>query len=140
MDEYEHQTMKEKIAKRGKVLLWAGLVVTLIAAVLLIVGFTSSVAYAIIGGFTLVFGLTMVIFGIQMKLASKAGKITKYIAKETSHATRITTEAASDGIASGLKKHGMGIGKKEVVKVKCRNCGYLESEDAEFCSKCGQTL
>jgi len=26
------------------------------------------------------------------------------------------------------------------VRIKCRNCGYLETEDAEFCSKCGQRL
>jgi len=29
---------------------------------------------------------------------------------------------------------------KEVVKVKCRNCGSLESEDAAFCRKCGKSL
>jgi len=29
---------------------------------------------------------------------------------------------------------------KEVVKVKCRNCGNLEMEDATFCRKCGQPL
>ncbi len=29
---------------------------------------------------------------------------------------------------------------KEVVKVKCRNCGSLESEDAAFCRKCGKPL
>jgi len=36
-----------------------------------------------------------------------------------------------------------GIGPappKEVVKVKCRNCGNLEMEDATFCRKCGQPL
>jgi len=29
---------------------------------------------------------------------------------------------------------------KEVVKVKCRNCGNLEMEDAAFCRKCGEAL
>jgi hypothetical protein len=29
---------------------------------------------------------------------------------------------------------------KEVVKVKCRNCGNLEAEDATYCRKCGQPL
>lgn len=29
---------------------------------------------------------------------------------------------------------------KEVVKVKCRNCGNLEMEDATYCRKCGQPL
>lgn len=29
---------------------------------------------------------------------------------------------------------------KEVVKVKCRNCGSLEAEDAAYCHKCGQAI
>src|SRR3989304_6132007 len=29
---------------------------------------------------------------------------------------------------------------KEVVKIKCRNCGSLEAEDAAFCRKCGQPI
>ncbi len=29
---------------------------------------------------------------------------------------------------------------KEVVKVKCRNCGNLEMEDAAFCRKYGEPL
>jgi len=29
---------------------------------------------------------------------------------------------------------------KEVVRIKCRNCGSLEADDAAFCRKCGQPL
>ena len=29
---------------------------------------------------------------------------------------------------------------KEVVKIKCRNCGSLEAEDAAFCRKCGKPI
>jgi membrane protease subunit (stomatin/prohibitin family) len=29
---------------------------------------------------------------------------------------------------------------KEVVRIKCRNCGTLEAEDATFCRKCGKPL
>jgi uncharacterized OB-fold protein len=29
---------------------------------------------------------------------------------------------------------------QEVVRVKCRNCGSLEAEDAVYCRKCGQPL
>ncbi|MDU0348140.1 zinc ribbon domain-containing protein [Actinomyces sp. MRS3W] len=28
----------------------------------------------------------------------------------------------------------------EVVKLRCRSCGYLETEDAAFCSHCGQRI
>jgi hypothetical protein len=34
----------------------------------------------------------------------------------------------------------MGSPAKEVVKIKCRNCGSLEAEDAAYCRKCGQPL
>jgi ribosomal protein L40E len=29
---------------------------------------------------------------------------------------------------------------REVVRIKCRNCGSLEAEDAAFCRKCGKPL
>ncbi len=35
---------------------------------------------------------------------------------------------------------GSPVAQSPDVRVKCRNCGYLETEDAEFCSKCGQRL
>lgn len=35
---------------------------------------------------------------------------------------------------------GKNAVEKEVVKVKCRECGFLETEDAEFCSKCGKRM
>lgn len=31
-------------------------------------------------------------------------------------------------------------GAKEVIKIKCRNCGSLNDEDAKFCKSCGQEL
>ena len=29
---------------------------------------------------------------------------------------------------------------KDVIRIKCRNCGSLEAEDAAFCRKCGKPL
>lgn len=29
---------------------------------------------------------------------------------------------------------------KEIIKVKCRNCGKLNDEDARFCKECGRNL
>ncbi len=29
---------------------------------------------------------------------------------------------------------------KEIIKIKCRNCGSLNDEDAKFCKGCGQEL
>ncbi|MDF2609596.1 MAG: hypothetical protein K0R92_1070 [Lachnospiraceae bacterium] len=30
--------------------------------------------------------------------------------------------------------------EKEVIKIKCRNCGILNEEDAKFCKGCGELL
>jgi ribosomal protein L40E len=29
---------------------------------------------------------------------------------------------------------------QELVRIKCRNCGSLEADDATYCRKCGQAL
>ena len=79
-----------------------------------------------IGGFALRFGLVR--------------PVASYLAVEASPA--IQTAAAALG--SGLRGAGFGAtpaaGSRSDVRVKCRNCGYLETEDAEFCSKCGQRM
>lgn len=33
-----------------------------------------------------------------------------------------------------------GLGRREVVRIRCRSCGYLETEDARFCSGCGAPM
>jgi len=64
--------------------------------------------------------------------------VTRYIASEASPAVERVSEAAAEGL-----KQGFGINplrSDPVVKVKCRNCGYLENEDAIYCGKCGRPL
>ena len=64
--------------------------------------------------------------------------VTGYVATEAAPAI----ETAATAFGTGLRDAGFGapgVGGT-VVRVKCRNCGYLETEDAEFCSKCGQRL
>lgn len=64
--------------------------------------------------------------------------MTTYYAMETSPALGI----ASTAIAEGVRKAGaVGVQPPQAaVRVKCRSCGYLDSEDATFCSRCGQRL
>src|SRR5213083_2036644 len=64
--------------------------------------------------------------------------VTAYVASEASPAIERVSEAAAEGL-----KEGFGINplkSEAVVKVKCRNCGYLENEDAVYCGKCGKRL
>lgn len=35
---------------------------------------------------------------------------------------------------------GNGSGGNTIIKVRCPHCGYLESEDAVYCSKCGKSM
>jgi uncharacterized OB-fold protein len=30
--------------------------------------------------------------------------------------------------------------EKEVIKIKCRNCGSLNDEDAKYCKSCGKEI
>ena len=58
------------------------------------------------------------------------------VATETGDAV----EYSSNRIGKGLKQAGIGARAIEVVKVKCRKCGFLETEDAKFCSSCGKAV
>lgn len=83
------------------------------------------------GGFLTMIGFALVALTIVRPM-------TKYYATEMSPAIKI----ASESIGKGLKESGATASNapKEVIKVKCPHCGYLESEDAEFCSKCGKRI
>jgi len=32
------------------------------------------------------------------------------------------------------------VEEKEIIKIKCRNCGTLNDEDAKFCKNCGELI
>lgn len=84
-----------------------------------------------------VLGLVLLFFGGLAFYFSVIRPVSKYVATEVSPA--ITT--ASEAFGKGLKDSGISKSEtKEVIKVKCPHCGYLESEDAEFCSKCGKKI
>lgn len=39
-----------------------------------------------------------------------------------------------------LKKGGSGGDAEEVIRIRCRECGELNEEDAKFCKNCGKAL
>jgi hypothetical protein len=106
------------------------------------------------GSFKIFIAGSMAIFGIFILVISFTRKIAHYQAVEAKPAIITASEGVGTGLARGLH-HGGGLpidinnhghhrrgssAPHEVVKVKCRNCGYLDSEDATFCSKCGKRL
>ncbi len=64
--------------------------------------------------------------------------VTTYVASEASPAIERVSEAAAGGLKKGFGANPLK--SESLVKVKCRNCGYLESEDAIYCGKCGKPL
>ena len=64
--------------------------------------------------------------------------VTTYVASEASPAIERVSEAAAEGLKKGFGANPLT--GESVIKVKCRNCGYLENEDATYCGKCGKPL
>lgn len=82
-------------------------------------------------------GSFMVVIGFGLVRMSLTRPVSEYYATELSTATEITGES----IGRGLYKSGFGgSGQKEIIKIRCSHCGYLETEDAIFCSKCGKKI
>lgn len=82
------------------------------------------------GGFSIVLGIGLIYI-------SQIRRVTSYVATEASPGT----STASQAFGKGLKESEYSKSEtKEVIKIKCPHCGYLESEDAEFCSKCGKKI
>ena len=39
-----------------------------------------------------------------------------------------------------VKDMGKNKDQKEIIKIRCRNCGELNDEDAKFCKSCGREM
>jgi hypothetical protein len=59
-----------------------------------------------------------------------AKPVSEILATETAGAAQVAGAAVGRGL-----REGMGA-PAPAVKVRCRACGYLESEDAAYCSRC----
>jgi hypothetical protein len=141
----------EKLRRVGVTLLIVGLVMFLgsMFPVLLAIGRVAADPFQP-GGFGLVAGsffLSFLLGAVGVILVGVGGlalrlgmvrPVSGYLATEAGPAIR----TASSAIGAGLRDVGFGpsAAPPTVVRVKCRNCGYLETEDAEFCSKCGQRM
>ncbi len=118
-----------------------GVPLIIIGIILAIFGFTSfsSGGFTSAGGNAAIFmlGSIMAMIGFVLIRLSIIRPVSKYYATELSPAMKITGQS----IGEGLKESGVGSSKpKEIIKIKCPHCGYLESEDADFCSKCGKKI
>ena len=81
--------------------------------------------------------ITLGVGGFALRLGL-VRPLTGYVATEAAPAI----QTAATAFGAGLREAGFGASgvAGSLIRVKCRNCGYLETEDAEFCSKCGQRM
>jgi hypothetical protein len=98
-------------------------------------------------------GSALLGFGGMLLYISFIGRVASYYAQELSPAIDTASSAMGAGISRGIKESGgikldtgdsipsiTSATSQEIIKIKCRNCGYLETEDADICSKCGQKI
>lgn len=62
------------------------------------------------------------------------------VATETSGAVEHSSDAFGRGLGRGLHDSGTLSRGRDIVKVRCRECGFLEDEGAKFCSDCGKAI
>ena len=151
----EYEEKKKSIRIIGIILLVAGIGLFLFGITNIFTVFTTPTDWAnfaqqssnmmgsfVIGGFSIVIGFALIGFGYQMYFATHIRGLARFAATETAPAAEVMTEAVASGLSRGLTKEGRSpfSSSKEVIKLKCRNCGYLETEDADFCSKCGERM
>jgi hypothetical protein len=135
----------------GAILLVVGIIIAIIGLVTIVGGgflagpATTSFGTMATGMFATFIGFSMAGTGTFLLYLSFLGSVASFYAEETKPAIRTVGEGAGEGLATGIRKGG-GIrtegerGGKDVVKVKCRECGYLDTEDATYCSNCGKKL
>jgi hypothetical protein len=101
-------------------------------------------ANGFIGIISMFVGGMMAMFGAKGMFFARAGTVLRYAAAETAPVATDTFDYLADETQGGVEKVTRairkGTGGGEVIKVRCRACGYLESEDAKFCSGCGKSI
>ena len=118
----------------GSVLFISGLVLFGLAIVTMVgtdlATASSAIPQAAVFGFS---GVLLLGVGGTMSKFGFLKPVSEYAASEMAGAV----EHAAGAVGRGLSASGVG---GAVVKVRCRGCGYLESEDARFCSSCGDAV
>lgn len=101
-------------------------------------------------------GLFLVFIGIFALIMAHRRQITRYMVEETGMALGGVSDQSLDGygkviskgteaMASGIQQAGglkinVETDEKTIIKIKCRECGTLNDEDAKFCDECGTSF
>ncbi|MGB4588278.1 MAG: zinc ribbon domain-containing protein [Clostridiaceae bacterium] len=149
--------MKNKISNERKALYYVGMGLMIIGVILFlstfVVAFTGDpfemmasgrnpMANSIIG-FIMIF-IGSIIMNIGARGAAGSGlildpdKAREDLNPYASAAGRLLNDALDE--VDVLKKGGSGEDAEEVIRIRCRECGELNEEDARFCKNCGKTI
>ena len=158
-----NEETKKKLKKIRNIFLLVGIPLIIAGASLLMTGFssifdfdTNIFTYMGSGTALLFVGLIMTFGAIYLTVVIHQREITKYFVEEGGMALGTAHEEALDGygrviskgseaMAKGLKAGGginisLDNNTKEKIMVKCRECGTLNDENAQFCDNCGKKL
>lgn len=105
--------------------------------------FNESTSHAMTGFAILAVGMVLLGLGGWALRFGLIQPVASFVAEEASPAIETASRAVGRGLGEARQEFGTPPATsavQTVVKVKCKNCGYLDSEDATYCSKCGQPL
>ncbi|MHA1144771.1 MAG: hypothetical protein ACTSRW_08555 [Candidatus Helarchaeota archaeon] len=108
---------------------------------------------AVPGFVCIIAAVLFLIIGYRKKIAKTLAKESAEIAEEIAPMQVRIAKAQAPAVETIAKAQAKGFRKgfedsddldssseDSTIRIRCRNCGYLETEDAQFCSKCGKEL
>jgi len=149
--------MKKKISNERKALYYVGMGMMIIGVILFLSVFVTAftgdpfemmnsgrnpMANGFVG-FVMIF-IGSIIMNIGARGAAGSGlildpdKAREDLNPYASAAGRLINDALDE--VDVLKKGGIEKETDEIIKIRCRECGELNEEDAKFCKNCGKTL
>lgn len=149
--------MKKKISNERKALYYVGMGMMIIGVILFLSVFVTAftgdpfemmysgrnpMANGFVG-FVMIF-IGSIIMNIGARGAAGSGlildpdKAREDLNPYASAAGRLINDALDE--VDVLKKGGIEKEADEIIKIRCRECGELNEEDAKFCKNCGKTL
>lgn len=141
---------KKEISEERKMLYYGGIGVTVIGFIFFFSGFlsfanpdrmlmTGSMGSVIVGPFIGV--ILIAVGGFMRNVAARgvAGSGLVLDPKKAREDLSPWSSMAGGMINDALEETNIGS-KKEVIKVRCKNCSELNEEDAKFCKNCGEKI
>lgn len=89
-------------------------------------------------------GLGLILSGVGLMRSIFRTSVSSYVSGGSAGVMGMDPETLQTMMKTSMARMSAmsttAVAPKETVKVKCRNCGSLEAEDAAYCHKCGQAI